>query len=371
MCSVNKCMLVLLGLFMLYGCSKESVHEKVLTVDTHVDTPYMLTRSDWNIGEPHTPDINRVDFPRMKEGGLDAIFFAVFIGQGPRTPEGNQDAKEQALNLFDLIKKAVKNNPEQAELAYTPDDAYEIEKKGKRAVYIGIENGYPIGKDILQIEKFYHMGARYITLCHTRNNDICDSSTDTPEHHGLSEFGEKVVHEMNRLGIMIDVSHISDKSFYDVISFSKAPVIASHSCARAICNSSRNLNDDMLKKLAENNGVIQICMVPSYVKEIKPDPAREEALTKLREKYDRFSELSEEEREKAHSEWDAVNKKYPPSLPSISDFVDHIDHIVKVVGIEHVGIGSDFDGGRQMMTRDADQLGTMAETDLESEGKKS
>jgi len=339
---------IVIILIVLSGCSQESVHEDVLTVDTHVDTPFMLRRAGWDIGEYHSPDVNRVDFPRKKEGGLDAIFFAVFIGQGPRTPEGNEKAGQQAFQLFDQIQKAVADHPEQAELAFTPADAYEIEKKGKRALYIGVENGYPIGKDITKIETFYDLGARYITLCHTRNNDICDSSTDTPEHNGLSEFGEKVVNEMNRLGIMIDVSHISDDSFYDVITITKAPVIASHSCARAICNSPRNLDDNMLKKLAENNGVIQVCMVPDYVKEMEPNPQRREAINKLREKYSNFSELSKEEREKARQEWNEIDKKYPPNLPTIDDFVDHIDHIVKVIGIDHVGIGSDFDGGGQL-----------------------
>lgn len=348
MSSIKAGMLFFLGLIMLSGCSEQSIHEKVLTVDTHVDTPYMLIRADWNISESHTPDINRVDFPRMKQGGLDAIFFAVFIGQGPRTPKGNQDARKQALKLFDHIHQAVKNHPEQAALALSPADAYKIEKKGKRAVFIGIENGYPIGRDISQIQRFYDLGTRYITLCHSDNNDICDSSTDEPEHQGLSDFGKQVVQEMNRLGIMIDVSHISDQSFYDVINCSKAPVLASHSCARAICKSPRNFSDDMLKRLADNGGVIQVCMVPDFVKEMKSDPQRDEALRKLRAKYDFFSELSEEERKKARSEWKAFNEKYPPSLPTIADFVDHIDHIVEVAGVDYVGIGSDFDGGGQL-----------------------
>ncbi|MEJ2627273.1 MAG: dipeptidase, partial [bacterium] len=205
-----------------------------------------------------------------------------------------------------------------------------------------------LGNDISLIKKFYDLGARYITLCHTKNNDICDSSTDAPEHQGLSEFGRKVVQEMNRLGIMIDVSHISDESFYQVVAVTKAPIIASHSCARALCPSPRNLDDDMLKKLAENNGVIQVCMVPSYVKEIKPDPEREKALHSLRNKYSKFSDLTEQQWNRVRAERRALDKKYPPTLPTISDFVDHIDYIVRVAGIDQVGIGSDFDGGGQL-----------------------
>ncbi|MCU0646079.1 MAG: dipeptidase, partial [bacterium] len=234
------------------------IHDKVLTVDTHVDTPMRLTRSDFNPGERHDSRKGggKVDFPRMKDGGLDAIFFAVFIGQGERTPEGNARAKERAMGIYDAIHETLKKNADQAELALTPADAYRIEKLGKRAIFIGMENGYPVGTDVTLIQKYYDLGARYITICHTRNNDICDSSNDSTEHHGLSQFGEKVVAEMNRIGMMIDVSHSSDETFYDVISLSKAPIIASHSCARALCDNPRNLSDDMLKKLAENGGVI-------------------------------------------------------------------------------------------------------------------
>jgi len=342
-----------------FSCSREmtgdasvesraaKIHEKVLTVDTHVDTPMRLMRSDFDPGERH--DANRrggkVDFPRMKEGGLDAIFFAVFLGQGPRTSEGNARAKENAMKIFDAIEKALEKNSSLAELAITPDDAYRIEKTGKRAVFIGIENGYPVGNDLSLIRTFHERGARYITLCHTQNNDICDSSTDTTEHHGLSAFGEQVVAEMNRTGVMIDVSHISDEAFYDVLALSKAPILASHSCARAICDNPRNLTDDMLRKLAEHDGVIQMCILSSYVKTPEPNPERDAAMKALREKYDNFNELSEEDQKKAREEWNAVREKYPEKLANVSDVVDHIDHIVKIAGIDHVGIGTDFDGG--------------------------
>ena len=359
--SFEKLFLVTLTIFIVLSLNcdsdsskKESVedraaiiHDKVLTVDTHVDTPMRLVRSDFDPGERHDPRKRggKVDFPRMKEGGLDAIFFAVFIGQGERTPEGNEKAKEKALKIFDAIHATLEKNSDQAELAVTPEDAYRIEKTGKRAIYIGIENGYPVGNDLSMIENYYNLGARYITLCHTRNNDICDSSTDSTEHHGLSPFGEKVVAEMNRVGMMIDVSHISDESFYDVLALSKAPIIASHSCARTICDNPRNLNDDMLKKLAENNGVIQMCVLSSYVKKPEPNPEREAAFKELREKYRNYNDLSEDEQKAARAEWYALGEKYPQKLANVSDVVDHIDHIVKVAGIDHVGIGTDFDGG--------------------------
>lgn len=323
------------------------IHNKVLTVDTHVDTPMRLVRSDFHLGERHDPGRRggKVDFPRMKEGGLDAIFFAVFVGQGARTPEGNERAKIHALKVFDAIHENLEKYSALAELAVSPDDAYRIEKLSKRAIFIGMENGYPVGNDLSLIKKYYDLGARYITLCHTKNNDICDSSTDSMEHHGLSKFGEKVVAEMNRVGMMIDVSHASDETFYEVIALSKAPIIASHSCARAICNNPRNLDDQMLKKLAEHGGVIQMCIFSDYVKAPEPNPEREAALKALEEKHKNIDELPAEEQKKARQEWYELNEKYPRKLATVANVVDHIDHIAKVAGIDHVGIGTDFDGG--------------------------
>jgi membrane dipeptidase len=281
----------------------------------------------------------------MADGGLDAVFFAVFVRQGPRTPVANRRAKERALRTFEVIHKTLKANLTKAELARTPDDAYRIEKAGKRGIYIGIENGYAIGRDISLLQQYYDLGARYITLCHSKNNDICDSSTDKPEHHGLTAFGKKVVAEMNRLGMLVDVSHISDEAFYDVLKVSKAPIIASHSCARTLCDHPRNLNDDMLKKLAENDGVIQICVVGMYVKKPAPYPEREAAMKAFRQKYMNLRELSEKEKRESQNERRVLDKKYPRRSATVSDVVDHIDHVVRVAGIDHVGIGTDFDGG--------------------------
>jgi len=327
----------------------EKIHDQVLTVDTHCDTPMRFLRSDFDMGKRNDPHEGggKVDFIRMKEGGMDAMFFAVFISQGERTPEGNKKAREVALTTFDAILNTVNKHSSLAGIALNPDDAYEIEKDGKRAVYIGVENGYPVGNDLANIKEFYDLGARYITLCHSRNNDICDSSTDRngPEHNGLSDFGRKVVAEMNKLGMIVDVSHISDKAFYDVLEVSEAPVIASHSCARAICDSPRNLTDDMLKKLAENGGVIQVCFVSSFIKPSDPYPERDSAMQALQEKYGSFNDLTDEETDHARKERTAVNKKFPPKLAAISGMIDHIDHIVDVAGIDYVGIGTDFDGG--------------------------
>jgi membrane dipeptidase len=325
------------------------IHESVLTIDTHSDTPMMFYNKKFDMGERHDPYSSglKVDFPRMKEGGLDAQFFAIFIGQGERTAKRIEKVRSDAFNILDNILTETDKYPELAEIATTPDDAYRLEKESKRAIYIGLENGYPLGKDLSLVEKFYDGGVRYITLCHTSNNDICDSSNDRKgsEHGGLSDFGEGVVKEMNRLGMIIDVSHISDSSFFDVIRTSSAPVIASHSCAREICNNPRNLNDEQLIALAENGGVIQMCILSDYVKEPAPYPGRDSLENAIMEKYNDFAGLTDDERKEAWREWDEMDRIYPPKLASVKDVVDHIDHIVKIVGINHVGIGTDFDGG--------------------------
>jgi len=206
--------------FLLTSCAPKNpreLHDRVLTVDTHSDTPSRLLREEWDIGERHEPGQSRgtkIDLPRMAEGGLDAEFFAVFVGQGVRTPDGYARAKERATRLLDAIHKMCEDYPQLVGLATSPEDAYRLEKEGKRAAFIGMENGYPIGKDLSLMRKYYERGVRYITLCHSGDNDICDSSTDrrNPEDNGLSEFGKEVVGECNRLGIMVDISHASDKS---------------------------------------------------------------------------------------------------------------------------------------------------------------
>jgi membrane dipeptidase len=288
-----------------------------------------------------------MDFPRMKEGGLDAVFFAVFIGQGERDEASNLKAKEKALSIFDDIDLTLNNYTEMASLALAAEDAERINKQGKLAIFIGVENGYPIGKDIGMVQTLYDRGARYITLSHSYNNDICDSSTDDegPEHNGLSPFGVEVVQEMNSLGMMVDVSHISDSAFYEVVALSTQPVIASHSNARAICDHPRNLTDDMLLKLKEHGGVVQLCVLSSYVKNLPENPLRDSAFRALRERYNGFKNLDEEQMQKARQAWYALDEQYPAELAAVADLVDHVDHIVELIGIDHVGIGTDFDGG--------------------------
>lgn len=349
---MKKLLSLLVLAILLWNCGHNEknyikIHQDALTIDSHTDTPLRIVRSGFNFGEKHNvhKDRSTVDIPRMQEGGLDGIFLAVFTGQGERTEEAYSRVFAFASRIFDSIHSNAERYHPEAGLATSPADLIALEEQGKRALFIGVENGYPIGENLENIAHFYKRGARYITLCHTKNNQICDSSTDTTEHHGLSPFGEEVVKEMNRVGMMIDVSHISDSSFYDVIRLSQAPVIASHSCARAVCDNPRNLSDEMLQALAKNGGVIQLCILSAYVKEPEPNPLRDSLQQLVREKFNGFRDLSDEKMKQARKEWYAIDSIAPRKLASVADAVDHIDHIADVIGIDHIGIGTDFDGG--------------------------
>jgi membrane dipeptidase len=323
------------------------IHSKAVTVDSHVDTPMWFMREGFSFGDRHESEGRRykLDIPRMKEGELDGVFFAAFLGQKSRDAEGNAQALAEANKIIDSIYAVVNRYPEDLEIARNPADLKRIVKQDKHAIFLGLENGYPVGTNLALVDSFYHAGIRYITLCHSYNNDICDSSTDTAEHNGLSEFGRQVVQRMNALGMMIDVSHASDQAFYDVVALSSAPVIASHSCARALCDHPRNLDDDMLRKLRENGGVIQMCILSAYVKTPEPFPARDSARNAVVEKHGNYYELDDDGRQAFLSDWYLVDRDFPPQLATVADVVDHIDHIVEVAGIDHVGIGTDFDGG--------------------------
>jgi membrane dipeptidase len=319
------------------------IHEKVLTLDSHVDIPdtrYPTGEFDPGIDNPRL----KCDLVKMDKGGLDGVFLAAYVRQRKRDSEGYKKAYDFAMHKIGAIHRlAEEMYPDRCELSTSPD-VERVVKAGKRAIMIGIENGFAIGRDLSNIEKFYKLGIRYITLSHNGHNDICDSCNPREklgdkktEHNGLSKFGEKVVAEMNRLGIMVDVSHISEGSFYDVIRVSKAPIIASHAGCRGLAEHSRNLYDEQLRALAKNGGVIQIVAYSGF---LKPDsPERRKAIKSLGEEGDDETKdmVWFQERMKE------INAKYPSA--NLADFVDHIDHAVKVAGIDHVGIGSDFDGG--------------------------
>ncbi|MFC2156484.1 dipeptidase [Acidobacteriota bacterium] len=338
------------------ACSKEpiDIHDAAITLDTHVDigTNYATEQVDPGIDHPRL----RCDLTKMERGGMDGVFLAVYVGSRPDfSPEAYKRAYDTAMTKFTAVHRLTKEMyPERCELALTPDDLIRISKTGKRAIMIGIENGYPIGEDISLVEKYYDLGARYITLCHSQHNQICDSSgPKEPQHDGFTEFGKQVVAEMNRLGIMCDISHIAEKSFWDLIELSKAPIIATHSGCSALNPHNRNLTDEQLIALAKNGGVIQIVALGGFLKAESPEHRK--AIADLRAELElpgrrEMFRMSAEEREALEpklKEFETrrieIEKIYPPT--GLKEMVDHIDHAVKVAGIDHVGIGTDFDGG--------------------------
>ena len=341
----------------IYGTETESelierallIHKKVLTLDTHADTPLRMIEPGFSMSDRHDPNEtgSKVDYPRMIEGGLDAIFFAAFVAQDIRNDKGNLRAKNLCVQMIDSILSSIQQNSDVVGLALNPEDAYSLEKQGKRAIYIGIENGYPIGGDLSNIETYYKKGVRYITLVHSSNNDLADSATDPagPEHNGISEFGSKVVKEMNRLGIMVDVSHGSDAVFYDAIKISKAPIIATHSNARSVTNHKRNMTDDMLKLIAKNGGVVQLTMLSNYLRDPVPNITAEKLKKELLSSIKPIDQMTTLEKETMRKRLNEIDDKYPIAPANLKNVVDHIDHIVNVAGIDHVGIGCDFDGG--------------------------
>ncbi|HEY9426423.1 MAG TPA: dipeptidase [Gemmatimonadaceae bacterium] len=322
-----------------------AIQDSVITIDTHDDIP-----GNFATAEVDPLDAQRqVNLTKMKDGGLDVAFFAVFVGQTPRTPENYAKAKASAMQKFEAIHRMADSMyPGMIGLAYSPADVRRIHDSGKLVAAIGIENGYVVGKDLGLIRKYYDLGARYMTLAHTRNNDICDSSTDPegPEHHGLSEFGKKVVAEMNRVGMMVDVSHVSKECMMQATALSKAPVIASHSSTSALANVPRNMDDEQLQAVKKNGGVVQIVAFDSYVK--APAPEKLAAIDSLRKKLGltergAFRNMPADKRTIYDSEMATIEKQWPGA--TLQEFVNHIDHAVKLIGIDHVGISSDFDGG--------------------------
>ncbi len=367
---IRKYLILLVGAVIFSGCTQterdyiseaHNIHREFFTIDTHIDTPMKLLNKEWNISEEHSLNDNersRVDLPRMKKGGLDAAFFAVFVGQRERTRENYEYVQGEAAKMISAVNTMCGTNPSVIRLATTPEQAFSNRENNRLTAFMGLENGFPVARDITNIKKYYDMGIRYITLCHTKNNDICDSANDDPEHNGLSEFGKTVVKKMNELGMIIDVSHISDRSFFDVIELSTVPVIASHSSARAVCDHPRNMSDEMLQKLKENGGVIQMCILSAYVKTPPENQERDDELAALKKKYGAFADINDRViRDQYMAEWSALGAKYPNDLATVKDFVDHIDHVVNLIGIDHVGIGTDFDGGGGLRDcRDASEL---------------
>ena len=325
------------------------LHNRILTLDSHADTPLRLLEPGFDLAERHDPDEtgSKLDYPRMIEGGLDAVFLAAFVAQGIRDDEGHTRARDLGLQMLDAVWASAEKNSDVVGIALNPGDAAALEAEGRRSIFLSIENGYPIGSDLRNVELFYNKGVRYVTLVHSTNNDLADSATDSggPEHGGISPLGASVVKEMNRLGIMVDVSHGSDDTFYDAIELSKAPIIATHSNARTVTDHPRNMSDDMLRLMAKTGGVVQLTMLSDYLRNPPENQQRDSALESLRASLKPSNEMTDNDRRAARDQLSEIRAQYPDPLATVQNAVDHIDHIVSIAGIDHVGIGCDFDGG--------------------------
>lgn len=346
----------------------KAIHERVITLDTHADiNPNNFTRQVNYTQRLET----QVNLPKMVEGGLDVAFFIVYVGQGPLTPEGYDGAYQQAVAKFDAVHHLTREiAPGQIELALTAADVPRIAKSGKKVALIGIENAYSLGTDIARVKEFHERGGRYMSLAHNGHSQLADSNTGERDgkwlHNGLSELGKQAIAEMNKWGIMVDLSHPSKAANMQAMALSKAPVIASHSAARALADHSRNLDDEQLLALKKNGGVVQTVAFASYVKINKPDSAeRTAAIAALRKEFalpaqgqgggpgtggggggGAMNRLTAEQRTQYIARMAEIDQKTPgDTRATVADFVNHIDYLVKKIGIDHVGISSDFDGG--------------------------
>jgi membrane dipeptidase len=338
----------------------DAIHARLLTLDTHKDIDAKLapeslpddpkTRAEFRARfDPSVRGSQQVDFPKMREGGYDCAFFVVYVAQRRLDAPGYARALAEANDKFDAIERMCRLHGDTIGLAKSPDDVERLHREGKLIACIGIENGYPMGTELGRIATFHARGARYMSIAHNGHTQLGDSHTPAePLHGGLSELGRQAIAEMNRVGIMVDVSHASRDAMLQAVAASRAPVIASHSGARAVNDHTRNLDDEQLRALAAKGGVVQCVALADFV---KSSTARTEALAAWRKECgvgrDAGDGVGEEERERRWQRYrdglPAIDAKHPKA--NVRDFADHVDHIVRTVGIDHVGIGSDFDGG--------------------------
>ena len=317
-------------------------HDQMLVLDTHLDTPELFEHPGWKFDRWHDRDFDKsqVDLPRMEQGGLDGGFFVIYTGQGPLTPEGYAKARNAALTREMWIQRVVAANADKMDFATTPEDAYRIAKAGKRIVFQSIENSYPLGTDLTLLKWYYDQGVRMAGPIHFRNNQFGDSATDkVKQWNGLSPLGKQWVAEMNRLGMLIDVSHSSDDVFDQALALSKVPIIASHSGPRAIFNHPRNLDDERMRKLAKAGGVLQVNSV--YLVEGDHDEAR----NRISNRQDDWWALSAEDQRKLIADKAKADATNPYQGADFELFMKSLLHCIAVMGVDHVGIGADWDGG--------------------------
>ena len=347
-----------------------AIHGRVLSLDTHIDFAPVDLVGERNYTQRLETQFN---LPNMIDGGLDALFFSIYVGQSRTaqypdafTPAGYERAHRAAVEKFDAVRRFTGAiAPDKIELALSAGDVKRIHAHGKKAALMGVENGYPLGEDLARVQEFYDCGARYLSLTHNGHNQLADSHTGEREGwkwQGLSPLGKEIIGEMNRLGIMVDVSHASKETMLQAAALSKAPVIASHSSVRALCDVSRNLDDEQLQALKASGGVLQVVAYGGFIKTTRPDsPERSTTLAAARKEFglpessgpgqrarlqSRLKRLPPERRAAYENKLAEIDQGHPGDRAAdVRDFVDHIDYAVKSIGIDHVGISSDFDGG--------------------------
>jgi membrane dipeptidase len=317
----------------------EKVLLQAIIIDTHADTPQMMLDEGYDLAQPDSPFM--LSIPKMRQGHLGAEFFSIWVDVNwPK-----QDLIHRALDLIDAVYEQVGRHSDVLGMATTADEIVRLRLQGKFAILMGVEGGHIIQDDLSALDIYYRLGVRYMTLTHTANTGWADSSGDQPHWNGLTDFGKLVVERMNRLGMMVDISHVSDKTFYDTLAVSKAPVIASHSSCRALCDVPRNMTDDMIRALAKNGGVIDINFYPGF---LSPDfaAAYEKLGPQIRADESAARKQYTNDRKRLAEELRNIGARYASQFPtpSYTAIADHIDHAVQVGGIEHVGLGSDFDG---------------------------
>jgi membrane dipeptidase len=318
----------------------DRVLERTIIIDTHADTPQMMLDEGYDLADPHSPYM--ISVPKMRQGHLGAEFFSIWVDVGWPA----QDLAHRALDLIEVVDEQVARHADALELARTADDVARIHREKKIAILMGVEGGHIIQDDLRLLDIYYRLGVRYMTLTHTKNTRWADSSGDQPEWNGLTDFGRRVVARMNRLGMMVDISHVSDKTFYDALAATRAPVIASHSSCRALCNAPRDMTDDMIRALANNGGVMDINFYSAFVDQPFADAYKKVSGPMDAEVAAARERLKKEGKHLSYAEETKIRQKYEANLPtpSFERIADHIEHAVQVGGVDHVGLGSDFDG---------------------------
>lgn len=330
-----------------------ALHQRLFTIDAHFDTPTVsLLRPGWDFGSRHDwpTDHSQCDLPRMRAGGLAAGFFAIFLDQGARTPEALLATRNRTLRLLLNTRETIARHAAECELALTAAAGLRIAATGKRAIYLSIENGYAIGKDLSLLTTYHQLGVRMAGITHWKNNDLGDASTDDkPEWNGLSPLGRDYVRECNRLGLVLDASHVSDAALREVLALSRTPIVLSHSGCKAVCDHPRNIDDDLLRQLAAKGGVIHLNSLAAFVATRPKNPAYEAAEDQLDKRYE-GRELSDRESGEKEWEWLKLTRQfYPVPSATLADYLKHVFHAIEVAGIDHVGIGTDFDGGGRVV----------------------